>query len=226
MSSSRPSRMFTALAAVAAAGLMAAGCSSQPDTAASPSSAAPAQGSTTSYPAFRPLNDDSEIPVPSEEEPAAPQPTMPGAAGGANPDTKPHQALQAQQGQQPQAATQHQTNESAREATMDHIYGQHPKNGATVNVYGTQAQVCLMGDGYHIGITMAAPNTSCDFAETATRTLLNFAPGSRVDLRHYVPANITVNSPITQKDYDLSCRVDEHEIIRCTGGDNAEVLIV
>lgn len=224
--------MFTALAAVAAAGLMAAGCSSQPDTAASPSSAAPAQGSTTSYPAFRPLNDDSEVPVPSEEEPAAPQPTVPGAAGGANPDTQPQQVEQAQQGQQgqqgqqPQEATQHQTNEAAREATMDHIYGQHPKNGATINVYGTQAQVCLMGDGYHIGITMAAPNTSCDFAETATRTLLNFAPGSRVDLRHYVPANITVNSPITQKDYDLSCRVDEHEIIRCTGGDNAEVLIV
>ena len=206
---------------------------------AAPSRTDAASGEPTfenTYPAFQPLNDDAELHVPDsadEGAPDGPEPTLPDNAGNQpadqaqQPDTR-AQNVQGAEAAQP-AAGQHQTAQAAQMATYNSLSGQLPQgdaNGASVNVHGTPATVCQMGDGYNIAFVMAGANTSCDFARSTAGRLMTLAPSSKDDLRSFIPGQVTVNSPITQQNYSLACQTDEHEVIRCTGGNNAEVLIV
>lgn len=221
MTSTCALRYLVAFAAVAAAGTLTVGCSSSSDSAAptdqNAASAEPTFENT--FPAFQPLNDDAELHVPDsadEAAPDAPEPTMPASAG-----------AQAAQAAQP-VTGQHQTAQAAQMATYNSLSEQLPKgnaNGARVDVHGTPATVCQMGDGYNIAFVMAGANTSCDFARSTAGRLMTLAPSSKEDLRSYIPPQVTVNSPVTQQNYTLTCNIDEHEVIRCTGGNNAEVLI-
>ena len=247
-------RFLTALTAVAAAGLLATGCSSSATT----ETAAPANAPATSeaaepsfkntYPAFKPLNDDSHVEVPAGPEPTIPGGSAPEGQAGAQP-----QAAQQQGAQQPQAAQQQtpqatpphlqgvepgqyvmppgsrKTIESARIGSLNHIHEQLPENqinGAKVDVFGTPATMCQTGDGYNITYVLAGPNTSCDFARSTAGHLMSLTISSLEDLRGYVPPQISVTSPVTHQTYNLACRTDDREIIRCTGGNNAEIMIV
>lgn len=236
MTSTKTRRPLAAVAAIAATGLLAAGCSSSADTAAPTPSTAAEPVFENTYPAFEPLNDGSHVPVPN-----TPEPTMPGATpaiedAGSTPAHKDEEAAQPgtqeagmQDDSPAQAPQSRQTIEAARIGSINHVFEQLPKdnpNGAKVNVHGTPATMCLMGDGYNITYVMAGEKTSCDFARSTAGRLMGFTPSSKEDLRRYMPAQLLVNSPVTGQDYTLACRIDDHEIVHCTGGDGAEVLIV
>ncbi|WJY70349.1 MULTISPECIES: hypothetical protein [Corynebacterium] len=235
MTSTRTLRPVAAFAAIATAGVLTVGCSTSSDMAAS-SGPGEVSGEPTfenTYPAFQPLNDDAELHVPNsadEGAPSGPEPTLPGTAAdqpGGQPQ-QPDTQAQSVQGAQP-GAGQHQTAQAAKMSTYNSLSGQLPQgeaNGAAVNVHGTPATVCQMGDGYNIAFVMAGANTSCDFARSTAGRLMTLAPSSQDDLRAYIPAQVTVNSSVTQQNYSLTCNIDEHEVIRCTGGNSAEVLIV
>ncbi|MCQ9677108.1 hypothetical protein [Corynebacterium sp. BF-R-2] len=236
MTSTKTRRPFAALAAVAAAGLLAAGCSSSADVASPTLSTAAEPAFENTYPAFEPLNDDSQVRVPN-----TPKPTMPGAAPAVegpssipvDNDGQAAQHIPQQAGVQAtnpaQEPNSRQTIEAARVGSINHVFEQLPKdkpNGAKVNVHGTPATMCLMGDGYNITYVMAGENTSCDFARSTAGRLMGSTPSPKEDLRRYMPAQILVNSPVTHQDYNLACHIDDHEVVRCTGGNGAEVLIV
>lgn len=235
MTSTRPLRPIAAFAAIVTAGALTVGCSTSSKMAA-PSRTDAASGEPTfenTYPAFQPLNDDAELHVPNsanEDEPAGPEPTLPDPASNQAEDQAQQPDTQAQSAQGPQLGTgQHRTDQGTKMATYNSLSGQLPEgeaNGALVNVHGTPATVCQMGDGYNIAFVMAGANTSCDFARSTAGRLMTLAPSSKDDLRTFIPAQVTVNSSVTQQNYSLSCNIDEHEVIRCTGGNNAEVLIV
>lgn len=238
MTSTRAHRPIAAFAAIITAGVLTVGCSTSSEMVA-PSRTDAASGEPTfenTYPAFQPLNDDAELHVPNtvdEAAPDGPEPTLPDNARdqpadqAQQPDTQ-AQSAQGAQAAQP-AAGQRQTSQTAQTATYNSLSEQLPEgdaNGTSVNVYGTPATVCQMGDGYNIAFVMAGANTSCDFARSTAGRLMTLAPGSKDDLRSFIPGQVTVNSPITLQNYSLTCQTDEHEVIRCTGGNNAEVLIV
>lgn len=241
-------RFLTALTAVAAAGLLAAGCSSNTAETAAPAST-PATSEVTepsfknTYPAFQPLKDDSHAKVPAGPEPTVPGGSVPEGQAGAQPQGA--QQQQAAQQQAPQTTPPHlqgvepgqyvmppgsrKTIEYARIGSINHIHEQLPEkqiNGAKVDVFGTPATVCQTGDGYNITYILAGPNTSCDFARSTAGHLMGLTISSLEDLRGYVPPQISVTSPVTHQSYDLACKTDEREIIRCTGGNNAEIMIV
>ena len=238
MTSTRAHRPIAVFAAIITAGVLTVGCSTSSEMATPPTTDA-ASGEPTfenTYPAFQPLNDDAELHVPDsadEGAPSGPEPTLPGTAAdepasqAQQPDTQ-AQGVQGAQAGQP-ATGQHQTAQTAKMATYNSLSRQLPQgeaNGAAVNVHGTPATVCQMGDGYNIAFVMAGANTSCDFARSTAGRLMTLAPSSQDDLRAYIPTQVTVNSSVTQQNYSLTCNIDEHEVIRCTGGNNAEVLIV
>ena len=243
-------RFLTALTAAAAAGLLATGCSSSTttETAAPATSEATEPSFKNTYPAFKPLNDDAHVDVPAGPEPTIPGGPAPEGQAGAQP-----QGAQSQGGQEQQAAQQQapqttpphlqgvepgqyvmppgsrKTIESARIGSLNHIHEQLPANqinGAKVDVFGTPATVCQTGDGYNITYVLAGPNTSCDFARSTAGRLMGLTISSQEDLRGYVPPQISVTSPVTHQTYNLACKTDDREIIRCTGGNNAEIMIV
>lgn len=246
-------RFLTALTAVATAGLLATGCSSTTTETAAPATA-PATSEAAepsfknTYPAFKPLNDDSHVEVPAGPEPTIPGGSAPEGQAGAQP-----QAAQQQGAQQPQAAQQQapqttpphlqgvepgqyvmppgsrKTIESARIGSLNHIHEQLPEgklHGAQVDVFGTPGTMCITGDGYNITYVLAGPNTSCEFALATTYHLMDLTISSLEDLRGYVPPQTYVTSPVTNQTYKLACKTDDREIIRCTGGNNAEIMIV
>lgn len=238
MTSTRAHRPIAAFAAIITAGVLTVGCSTSSEMAA-PSRTDAASGEPTfenTYPAFQPLNDDAELHVPNaadEAAPDAPEPTLPDNAGNQPADQAQQPDTRAQNVQGADAAQpvtgQHQTAQAAQMATYNSLSGQLPQgdaNGASVNVHGTPATVCQMGDGYNIAFVMAGANTSCDFARSTAGRLMTLAPSSKDDLRSFIPGQVTVNSSVTKQNYSLTCTIDEHEVIRCTGGNNAEVLIV
>ena len=104
-------RFLTALTAVAAAGLLAAGCSSNTTETAAPASP-PATSEVTepsfknTYPAFQPLKDDSHAEVPAGPEPTVPGGSMPEGQAGAQPQGAQQQQQAAQQ-QAPQTTPPH-----------------------------------------------------------------------------------------------------------------------
>lgn len=242
-------RFLTALTAVATAGLLATGCSSTTTETAAPATSEAAEPSfKNTYPAFKPLNDDSHVEVPAGPEPTIPGGSAPEGQAGAQP-----QAAQQQGAQQPQAAQQQapqttpphlqgvepgqyvmppgsrKTIESARIGSLNHIHEQLPEgklHGAQVDVFGTPGTMCLTGDGYNITYVLAGPNTSCEFALATTYHLMDLTISSLEDLRGYVPPQTYVTSPVTNQTYKLACKTDDREIIRCTGGNNAEIMIV
>lgn len=243
-------RFLTALTAVATAGLLATGCSSSTntETAAPATSEAKEPSFKNTYPAFKPLNDDAHVDVPAGPEPTIPAGPAPEGQAGAQPQSAQPQGAQEQQAAQqqaPQSTPPHlqgvepgqyvtppgsrKTIESARIGSINHIHEQLPANqinGAKVDVFGTPATVCQTGDGYNITYVLAGPNTSCDFARSTAGHLMGLTISSLEDLRGYVPPQISVTSPVTQQTYNLACKTDDREIIRCTGGNNAEVMIV
>lgn len=230
MTSTRILHPVAAFAALASASALTVGCSTSSDMAATSTPGA-ASGEPTfnnTYPAFQPLNDDAELHVPDsadEAGPAGPKPTMPDNASNQTEDQTQQPDTQAQGVQ----GAQHQTAQAAQMATYNSLSGQLPEgdaNGTSVNVHGTPATVCQMGDGYNIAFVMAGANTSCDFARSTAGRLMTLAPSSKDDLRAFIPQQVTVNSSVTHQNYSLTCNIDEHEVIRCTGGNNAEVLIV
>lgn len=232
-------RFLTALTAVAAAGLLATGCSSSTttETAAPATSKATEPSFKNTYPAFKPLNDDAHVDVPAGPEPTIPGGPAPEGQAGAQPQAAQQQAPQTtpphlqgvEPGQYVMPPGSRKTIESARIGSLNHIHEQLPENqinGAKVDVFGTPATMCQTGDGYNITYVLAGPNTSCDFARSTAGHLMSLTTSSLEDLRGYVPPQISVTSPVTHQTYNLACRTDDREIIRCTGGNNAEIMIV
>lgn len=235
-------RFLTALTAVATAGLLTTGCSSTTTETAAPATA-PATSEAAepsfknTYPAFKPLNDDSHVEVPAGPEPTIPGGSAPEGQAGAQPQAAQQQAPQTtpphlqgvEPGQYVMPPGSRKTIESARIGSLNHIHEQLPENqinGAKVDVFGTPATMCQTGDGYNITYVLAGPNTSCDFARSTAGHLMGLTYSSLEDLRGYVPPQISVTSPVTQQTYNLACKTDDREIIRCTGGNNAEIMIV
>ncbi|WP_246819127.1 hypothetical protein [Corynebacterium sp. HMSC072A04] len=210
-------RFLTALTAVAAAGLLAAGCSSTTTETAAPDTA-PATSEATepsfknTYPAFQPLKDDSHAEVPAGPEPTVPGGSAPEGQAGAQqqgaqqqaaqrqaPQTTPPHLQGVEPGQYVMPPGSRKTIESARIGSINHIHEQLPEkqiNGAKVDVFGTPATVCQTGDGYNITYILAGPNTSCDFARSTAGHLMGLTISSLEDLRGYVPPQISVTSPV------------------------------
>ncbi|MDO5031487.1 hypothetical protein [Corynebacterium sp.] len=218
----KPTRVMTTLAALALGAGTAAACSTAPEnTTAEPSF-------ENTYPAFEPLQKEGQADVPDRPEPSMNQDAGQHDAGeGA--DQSPAQQQATAGGGQADQYIEHNTNQDVKLANYDELSSQIPQgkaSGFDVNLKGTKATVCLMGDGYGITFVMAGKNTSCEFAETTARTLMGNAPSSKSDLRNFVPPQLNATSPVTNKAYNLSCSIDENEVIRCTGGNDAEVLIL
>lgn len=203
-------RLPSTFAAIALAGAFAVGCSPAPSEQASPSE--PSFGGN--------FEDLKALQQPQKAQVSkAPQPTLGQEPTGGQAE----EHSEARSG----SNESHQRNPEARLALLNTIQipdGQ--SEGFSVDVAGTPAEMCMMGNGYGISFVMAGANTSCDFAKATGSALINATPSPDENLRDYMPSSVQVSSPVTGKTYDMSCSISDNELITCTGGADAKVLIL
>ncbi|MEY8209812.1 hypothetical protein [Corynebacterium sp. MNWGS58] len=101
------------------------------------------------------------------------------------------------------------------------------KVGDQIRLDGINLEICTYGNGPGMtisGIDVDKGTTSCEFATVVAQTL---AAGASPDLPVHdtLPRTVSATSPVTGDSYDMRCTTDETKIIRCTGGNNAEVII-
>lgn len=124
------------------------------------------------------------------------------------------------------------SSESASEAEQrvynelkSQVYGL--KVGSHIHLDGMNLEVCVYGDGLGISITAVDANkgnTSCEFAANVAHALID---GVSFDdgLRATLPRTVSVSSPVTEHKYDMRCINEPTKIIRCTGGNDALVVL-
>lgn len=99
--------------------------------------------------------------------------------------------------------------------------------GSHIHLDGMNLEVCVYGDGLGISITAVDTdkgNTTCGFATNVTHALIDgvsFDDGLRASL----PRTVSASSPETGQRYDMRCINEPTKIIRCTGGNDALVVL-
>lgn len=95
--------------------------------------------------------------------------------------------------------------------------------GTEVTIAGVPATVCIYGDGWGTNIWAGNANTSCEFVVAVHEELIEGLNPTSDNIRQNLTPTITVTSPITQQNYDLTCVQRSEMLMSCTGGANATV---
>lgn len=95
--------------------------------------------------------------------------------------------------------------------------------GKEVTIAGVPATVCIYGDGWGTNIWAGNANTSCEFVVAVHKELIEGLNPTSDNIRQNLKPTITVTSPITQQNYDLTCVQRSEMLMSCTGGANATV---
>lgn len=101
----------------------------------------------------------------------------------------------------------------------------NPQPGTPVVIDGMQATTCIYGDGYGLHLVAAGPNTSCEFAKAVMGAQTSDLNASRQNVRDYLKPEVSVTSPVTGEEYTMRCVAEPTKLIRCTGGNDATVIL-
>lgn len=95
--------------------------------------------------------------------------------------------------------------------------------GEEVTIAGEPATVCIHGDGWGTNIWAGNANTSCEFVVATHQVLIEGLNATEDNIRQHLRERVTVHSPVTGRDYELTCAPLDGRLVACTGGDNAAV---
>ncbi len=95
--------------------------------------------------------------------------------------------------------------------------------GDHVDVAGQPATVCTYGDGFGLHVVVANQFASCEFAHAVTDVFTAGLNATDNDVRAVLPATKTVNSQVTGREYEVTCTADADRVVRCVGGEGAEI---
>lgn len=95
--------------------------------------------------------------------------------------------------------------------------------GAEVTIAGDPATVCIHGDGWGTNIWAGNANTSCEFVTQTHHVLVEGLNATEQNIRDYLPEEITVRSPVTDQEYNLTCAPRGEKLVTCAGGEGAAV---
>ena len=95
--------------------------------------------------------------------------------------------------------------------------------GSEVTIAGEPATVCIHGDGWGTNIWAGNANTSCEFVTEAHNVLVEGLNATEQNIRDHLKQQITVQSPVTGQDYELTCVPRGEALVTCSGGENAAV---
>lgn len=95
--------------------------------------------------------------------------------------------------------------------------------GSEVTIAGEPATVCIFGDGWGTNVWAGNANTSCEFVSAVHETLIEGLNPTRNNIREHLREQITVTSPVTGEDYDLTCAPRGEALVTCAGGEGAAV---
>lgn len=97
--------------------------------------------------------------------------------------------------------------------------------GSTTTIAGTEAIICVNGDGFGLNVVAAGPNTSCDFSVATLNTLTAGLNATYDNVRSTLPRALIATSPVTGQDYWMHCSQTDFPLITCTGGQDATVFM-
>lgn len=95
--------------------------------------------------------------------------------------------------------------------------------GSEVTIAGEPATICIHGDGWGTNIWAGNANTSCEFVSATHEVLIEGLDPTRDNIRQHLREEITVSSPVTGQDYNLTCLQRGERLVTCSGGEGAAV---
>lgn len=95
--------------------------------------------------------------------------------------------------------------------------------GSEITIAGEPATVCIYGDGWGTNVWAGNANTSCEFVVAVHESLIEGLNPTRDNIRQNLKEQVTVTSPVTGEDYDMTCAARGEALVTCTGGEGAAV---
>lgn len=95
--------------------------------------------------------------------------------------------------------------------------------GTEVTIAGEPATICIHGDGWGTNVWAGNANTSCEFVIATHEVLIEGLDPTRDNIRQHLQEEITVSSPVTGQNYELTCLQRGERLVTCTGGEEAAV---